>query len=130
METISQRSGDNLTITKRKLGDYYEHKASQFLQAKGLLLIEQNYQSRVGEIDLIMKDKTCLVFVEVRYRKHSLYGDAQSTVTTKKQQKVMNAALLWMQQQNLNSEAIEYRFDVFAITGKQSQWIQNAFASD
>lgn len=115
------------TVNKRKIGEHYEQVACQYLIAEGLTLLAKNSQYRLGEIDLIMQDKTCLVFVEVRYRKQANFGDAAATVTPKKQLKLIKAAQLWMMSQNLNLEETECRFDVFAITGKEFQWIINAF---
>ncbi|WP_392560664.1 YraN family protein [Orbus mooreae] len=112
---------------KRQLGKFYEEHACAFLTKQGLLLIAQNSISKLGEVDLIMQDDECLVFVEVRYRKNASYGDAQSTVTTAKQYKVIKAAYNWMQQKKIDIETSEFRFDVFAITGKESIWIKNAF---
>lgn len=113
--------------TNRQLGQFYEELACIFLINQGLHLIAKNTLSRLGEIDLIMQDCFCLVFIEVRYRKNSLYGDAQSTVTISKQKKTIKAAYIWMQQQNIDIENCEFRFDVFATTGKNSEWIKNAF---
>jgi len=113
--------------SKRQLGLYYEEKARIFLCEKGLVFVTKNSISRLGEIDLIMQDDSCLVFVEVRYRKNDLYGDTQSTVTKVKQNKIIQAAYDWMQQQRIDIETKEFRFDVFAITGKNYNWIKNAF---
>lgn len=113
---------------RRQLGQYYEEQASLFLCKQGLSLIAKNSTSRLGEIDLIMQEQACLVFVEVRYRKNAIYGDAQSTVTAAKQQKIINAAYYWMQQQNIDIENSEFRFDVFAITSQKVNWIKNAFS--
>lgn len=111
-----------------KLGKSYEQHAYFFLINQGLRLIAKNSFCRWGEIDLIMQDQLCLVFIEVRYRKNSLYGDAQSTVTISKQKKTIKAAYVWMQQQNIDIENCEFRFDVFATTGNNSEWIKNAFS--
>lgn len=112
----------------RQLGESYEELACLFLINQGLRLVAKNTLSRLGEIDLIMQDRFCLVFIEVRYRKNGLYGDAQSTVTINKQKKIIKAAYIWMQQQNIDIENCEFRFDVFATTGNHSEWIKNAFS--
>lgn len=117
-------------INRRQLGQYYEEQACLFLCGQGLTLIAQNSVSKLGEIDLIMKDKTCLVFVEVRYRKSAQYGDAQSTITITKQNRVIRAAYCWMQQQKIDIENSEFRFDVFAITGQHANWLKSAFSHE
>lgn len=113
---------------KRQLGKSYEELACLFLINQGLQLIAKNTLSRLGEIDLIMQDHICIVFVEVRYRKNGLYGDAQSTVTVNKQKRIIDTAYIWMQQNNIDIENCEFRFDVFATTGCHSEWIKNAFS--
>lgn len=111
----------------KQIGRHYENIACQYLLKQGLLLIAKNSQYPLGEIDLIMQDKQCLVFVEVRYRKNANFGDAAMTVTLSKQKKIKQAAQLWMLSENLNIEDTEFRFDIFAITGKNQKWIINAF---
>lgn len=114
-------------MNNKQIGKHYENIACQYLIQQGLTLLAQNSQYRLGEIDLVMQDKTCLVFIEVRYRKNSNFGYAEMTITTAKQTKTKLAAQLWMASQGLNIEETEFRFDVFAITGKNKQWIINAF---
>ena len=111
----------------KQIGKHYENIACQYLLKQGLLLIAKNSQYPLGEVDLIMQDKQCLVFVEVRYRKNANFGDAAMTVTLSKQTKIKQAAQLWMLSENLNIEDTSFRFDIFAITGKNQQWIINAF---
>ncbi|MDF7666745.1 YraN family protein [Orbaceae bacterium ESL0727] len=112
---------------KKLIGRYYEEIACRYLIGNGLVLIDKNSHYRFGELDLIMRDKTCLVFIEVRYRKNSCFGSAAMTVTPQKQAKIVKAAQLWMLAEQLNPEQTEYRFDVFAITGQEQEWIINAF---
>ena len=63
-----------MKLTSRELGNEAEKFAAQLLMGHGLKLLEQNVNYRVGEIDLIMKDRELLVFVEVRRRKHEHFG--------------------------------------------------------
>ena len=109
-------------------GKQAENIACEYLIKQGLSFIEKNYYCRQGEIDLIMNDKSTLVFVEVRYRKNNHYGDAKESITYKKQQKLHTTALHYMQKHSHDKQA---RFDVIAITGDKNnhsfEWIQNAF---
>ena len=117
----------NNKVNSKKIGKHYEQIACQFLIEQGLVLLAQNSQYQLGEIDLVMRDKTCLVFVEVRYRKNANFGEAEMTISFNKQTKITHAAQLWMLENNFNIEDTEFRFDVFAITGKNQKWIINAF---
>lgn len=113
----------------RLKGSEHENTALQYLLSKGLQLVERNYQTRRGEIDLVLLDRQTLVFVEVRYRKSDLYGGAAESVTLGKQQRVILAAEQFLQQ-NKQHRNRSCRFDVIAIGGIDGQkidWINHAF---
>jgi putative endonuclease len=120
-EQTQQRAFDGKTK-----GVDTEQLVCRYLQAKGLQLIQRNFFSRYGEIDLIMRDNDTLVFVEVRYRKNRQYGGAAASVTHAKQQRIIKTALHF-QQKNASDNAM--RFDVVAVEGNiaKIEWIQNAF---
>jgi len=113
-------------------GKAAEEIACSHLKQHGLKLVDKNFYSRYGEIDLIMKDQSTLVFIEVRYRKNLDYGGALESVTPSKQKKIHTTALYYMQKKGGEYNS---RFDVVALTGNdinnQNQlsieWIQNAF---
>jgi len=111
---------------KRTKGDEAEAKSAAYLQTQGLQLLEKNFTTRAGEVDIIMKDKVAdtLVFVEVRYRKNNQYGGAAASVTPKKQQRIIKAALAYQQQ---HAPQAAMRFDVVAIEGENTEWIKSAF---
>lgn len=117
-------------LTSRKLiGNKAENQASEYLQKEGLILIEENFSIPAGEIDLIMKDpddSELLIFIEVRYRKNSTFGGAAASVTVKKQQRIIKAALTYHQKHAPQSSL---RFDVVAIEGDNMEinWIKSAF---
>lgn len=105
-------------------GEAYEQQALIFLQRQGLTLLECNYRSRFGEIDLIMREQNTLVFVEVRYRASSRYGGAIASITVKKQEKIWLTASQYLQQR---PHAGACRVDIIAFEGDAPcQWIQNA----
>ncbi len=87
----------------------------------------RNYRCRGGEIDLIMRQGETLVFVEVRYRAHATHGGAASSVTRRKQHKIVLAARHYFKQHAINEANQACRFDVIAFEGDQPDWIQNAF---
>jgi len=115
----------------RKEGSQAEDAAKKYLTQQGLRFLDSNYSCRWGEVDLIMQDGDYLVFVEVRARKSSLYGDAASTVTASKQQRIIKTALHYMMVKKINNK-YPVRFDVIAIQGGQSaiDWIKNAFTGE
>ncbi len=109
-------------------GKIAEELARDYLKNNGLRFIDKNFNSRYGEIDLIMQDQNSLVFIEVRYRKNQDYGGAKASVTFSKQQKIQKTALYYMQQKGREFNA---RFDVIAMSGENKnltiEWIKNAF---
>ena len=106
-------------------GEAAEEVAQQYLKSQGLILLERNYHSRFGEIDLIMQDANTLVFVEVRYRKNTHYGGAASSISYQKQQRIRKTAMTYLQKNGCNYPA---RFDVIAIEGDMKvSWIKQAF---
>jgi len=112
--------------SRRKRGNKAEQQASKHLQSHGLKLLEKNFSTKAGEVDLIMRDGETLVFVEVRYRKNTDFGGAAASVTTKKQQRIIKAALAYQQKHMPQSSM---RFDVVAIEGDNGDidWITSAF---
>ncbi len=112
--------------SRKKSGDDAEQQACKYLQAHGLKLLDKNFSIKAGEVDLIMSDGEMLVFVEVRYRKNADFGGAAASVTSKKQQRIIKAALAYQQKHAPQSSM---RFDVVAIEGdnRELNWIKSAF---
>ena len=103
--------------------------ACEFLRSRGLTLLQRNFRCRRGEIDLILRDKDTLVFVEVRYRGHNAFGSAAETVDRHKQIRLTACAQHYLQTcGHGNGQAC--RFDVIAIDGPDDsiEWIRDAFA--
>jgi len=110
-------------------GQRYEQLAFDFLTQQGLQPITRNYQSKMGEIDLIMKDQDVIVFVEVRFRTYDDFGGGLYSVEYHKQQKLIRTAEQYLQQRGLYDQ-VDCRFDVVAISKQpphQIEWLQNAF---
>ncbi|HTP47327.1 MAG TPA: YraN family protein [Casimicrobiaceae bacterium] len=66
--------------------------AASFLQARGLEIVARNYRCRGGEIDLVARDGSTLVFVEVRLRRGSAFGGAAASITAAKRRRLTHAA--------------------------------------
>ncbi len=115
----------------RTIGALSEQQACEYLISQGLQLVMSNYSCKMGEIDLIMRDKDCLVFVEVRQRASGAFGGALSSVTHRKQQKLIKTAQLYLMVNNWHNQ-YPIRFDVLSMEGVpiEINWIKNAFGSD
>jgi putative endonuclease len=111
-------------------GAVAERRAAQFLEQSGLVLIERNYRSPFGEIDLIMQQGQILVFVEVRFRGRSDYGTPAETVDRRKQSRLRATAEHYLQRDRQASKR-PCRFDIVAVTaatdGDRIEWLRNAF---
>ena len=115
----------------RDVGTHWENIAGRFLTARGLSILTQNYQCRLGEIDLIALHHNELVFVEVRYRASGGFGSAAATVGAQKQARILKAARHFLMMQPQYAE-LSMRLDVIAISGSQEaqpviRWIRSAF---
>jgi putative endonuclease len=119
-----------MTTLKRLTGDQAENDALDFLTQKGLSLLERNFSHPLGEVDLIMQDVEHVVFVEVRFRSSSWYGNASDSITPNKMKKIIRAATLYLQMKKWLYK-VNSRFDVIAIdrTGSDQTitWHKNAF---
>ena len=115
----------------QQMGFAAEEQARKYLGQQGLTWLESNYSCRLGEIDLIMRDKEYLVFVEVRARASNAYGSAVHSVTHSKRQKLLRTATLYLQTKKLYDK-LPCRFDVVSLDGNTPQltWIKNAFGVD
>jgi putative endonuclease len=121
----------------RQAGAHWEKTAESFLIGQGLKLLQRNFSSRLGEIDLIMEDNKTIVFVEVRYRKSSRFGGGTASITIQKQNRISRTAA-WFLAKNPNLAEQFCRFDIISIGSISSDpqiknqgidWIQSAFYS-
>jgi putative endonuclease len=103
-----------------------EEIAAAFLQSHGLTILERNYRCRLGEIDLVARDGTTTVFVEVRQRRSSSFGGAAASITAAKRSKLLRAARHYMSRLRTLPQC---RFDALLIQGEppRIEWIRNAF---
>ncbi len=110
----------------RRVGADKEQLAAEYLAARGMRILEQNFRNRQGEIDIIGQHGHYLVFVEVKYRATSSKGTASEAVGVRKQRQICKVADYYRLWHHLG-ENTAVRYDVLAIQGDEIQWIQNAF---
>lgn len=112
-------------MNTKVLGASGEVRASNFLEKKGYKILQKNYASKIGEIDLIAMQNKTIVFVEVKMRSSKLFGRPCEAVNYSKQQKIRKVALGFLKQtKNLETPC---RFDVIEIIGEKIRHIENAF---
>jgi len=114
---------------QQDFGKKSESIATGHLKKYGYKILEQNYRTKLGEIDIIAKDKDTLVFVEVKARSSNRFGNPKWAVTPKKQRKISMVALLYIK--STKQSNVKARFDVVAISSAKDkpsiEIIKNAF---
>ncbi len=116
-------------MQKNIYGKRSEIIAQNYLKKNGYKILETNYSTKLGEIDIIAKDKDgYIVFLEVKSRMSRKFGDPFDAIDYKKQQKIRNVATMYLKSHNLLNT--NCRFDAIAILGENGEDIRhivNAF---
>jgi len=115
---------DNLDLAK--IG---EDMALEFLKNKDYKILERNFRTILGELDIIAKDKETICFIEVKTRTSDKFGLPQESVNRLKQRKMSQSAMIYLKDKNLLEKPA--RFDVVSILNPQQDakidLIQDAF---
>ncbi len=112
-----------MTSTKN-IGDRGEELAIQYLVDKGFKILEQNYRFKRSEIDIIAKKDSFFVFIEVKTRNNSYYGNPEDFVDSKKAEMVHQAAEAYLEDKSLD---IPIRFDIISIIDKGASFTIDHF---
>jgi putative endonuclease len=104
--------------TRRRLGDFGETAAAAYLARQGYEILERQWRTSTGEIDLIARQDGQLVFVEVRTRSSSSYGSPEESITTTKQARLIALAYAYLEAHSLDN-SIPWRIDVIAVEVEQ-----------
>lgn len=114
------------------LGRSGEDVAADLLKGKGYKILVRNYKTKLGEIDIIARDKDTLAFIEVKTRHSDRFGLPQEAVSVSKQKQISKAALMFLKENNLLEK--KARFDVISVVYSkdkpQLDLIKNAFELD
>ncbi len=113
----------------KDIGNKGEDLAVKFLRQKGYLIVEKNFKTKFGEIDIIAKDNNTIVFVEVKTRTNDYFGYPFEAVDERKRMKLKNLALIFMKKYN---KEFPIRFDIVSILfmsngNKKIEHIKDAF---
>lgn len=99
-------------------GAWGEALAAEYLRKKRYTLVAANYRTKFGEIDLIVKDKKYLAFVEVKQRKNAAFAQAREFVDHRKQDRIRITASVYLE---THPTALQPRFDVIEIYAPQGR---------
>ena len=112
---------------KKLLGKIGEKKAAEFLKKKGYKILECNYKSPFGEIDIIAQDGEYTVFIEVKTRTGEDFGAPSEAVDIRKRQKYVKSASYYLSFKD--KWETPSRFDVIEIKNGEINHIIDAFCS-
>ena len=107
------------------LGVQGEIVAAEYLKNKKYKILEKNFTTKIGEVDIIAQLKDIIVFVEVKQRGTKRYGLPREAVTPYKQNKIRLVASQYLLSKNMIDAKV--RFDVVEILGDSITHIENAF---
>ena len=123
-----------MVMDRQQVGKLGEKAAQKFLKKRGYRIRETGFRCRRGEIDIIARQKDCLVFVEVRTKTNLDFGTPEESITQAKKERLIASALTYTNtHQNLPPL---WRIDVVAIElddrGKprRIELIENAVEQD
>jgi len=116
-------------MQKKELGKKGEDLALRHLKKNGYRIFERNYVCKMGEVDIIAKEKDTLAFIEVKTRTSTAFGPPQLAVNAAKQMQLSKVALHFLKEKGLGD--VKARFDVVAIIlgprGPEIELIRDAF---
>jgi len=116
----------NTTPNSKSIGDAAEFKAVGFLRSKKVKIIDTNFHSKLGELDIVAQEESTLCFIEVKYRKNSFFRQPYEAVSKSKQKKIIRTAEFYLQKHPAFSKH-PCRFDIISIVKDDITWIKNAF---
>lgn len=113
-----------MTLERQKIGKIGEEAAAWHLKEQGYEIIESNYRSPLGEIDLVARDKGVTVLVEVRTRTSHAYGSPEESITADKARRLKRMAHSYLQTNHLS--AAPSRIDLVAVmVDRETRQVKN-----
>jgi len=98
---------------RKELGRQGEERAARYLRKKGYKILDRNYYTRYGELDIVCEYKREIIFVEVKTRKSLKYGTPEEAITYRKMNHIKKAALIYLNEKE--QAYVGIRFDVLTI---------------
>ncbi len=112
-------------LSKRARGRWGEDLAAAHYRRLGHEVVDRNWRSPTGELDIVVRIGSTYVFVEVKARRTADFGPAAASVTVDKQRRIRRLAVEWLRAHDIHAASV--RFDVVAITGTRLDHILDAF---
>ncbi len=112
--------------SNRSKGTQYEERAAEYLEAQGFRIIQKNFSSRFGEIDLVAREGRYLVFIEVKYRATARGGHPLEAVDAGKRRRIRKTADFYCLRYGYGEDT-PCRFDVVGVLGDEVIHVRDAF---
>lgn len=112
-------------MNRREIGSFYENLCIEYLKKDDFEILEHNYRCKLGEIDIIARKDGIIRFIEVKYRKNNFFGYAINAVDKKKQNKIMRAAMWYLQQKNMDDS--QCSFDIMTVENDKVEYYFNCY---
>lgn len=122
---MTTRNSPTPDLSNRARGQWGEDLAAAHYRRLGYDVVDRNWRSATGELDLVVLDGSTYVFSEVKARRTADFGPASAAVTVAKQRRIRQLAVEWLRAHDLHAPSV--RFDVVAITGNELELITDAF---
>ena len=122
---MTARDPSTPDLSNRARGQWGEDLAARHYRRLGYDVIDRNWRSPTGELDLIVSIGHTIVFSEVKARRTADFGPASAAVTVAKQRRIRQLAVEWLRAHEMHADSV--RFDVVAITGTTLDLITDAF---
>jgi len=107
------------------VGKKYESVVANYFKQKGYKILERNFSTKIGEIDLICQDGNFFVFIEVKYKSSAKFGRPIEMITKEKIRKIRQTAILYLKTKKLLDASV--RFDAVEILDNEIRHIEDAF---
>ena len=112
-------------LERQALGRHGERRVAAWYEARGYRVLARNWRCRAGELDLVLRGASTLVFCEVKTRSGPGFGSPAEAVTPVKQARLRRLALTWLAESG--ERAPELRFDVAGVVGPHIEVVEGAF---
>lgn len=122
---MPERRATSPDLSNRARGRWGEDLAAAHYRRLGHEVVDRNWRSPTGELDLVVLDGATYVFSEVKARRTAAYGPAAAAVTPAKQRRIRQLAVEWLRAHEVHARSV--RFDVVAITGTELELLTDAF---